>query len=130
MIRVIGVGNPHRKDDAVGIAVVRLLGDRKPANAEVVACDTDPTTLLDRWGEDDRVIVVDAASSRNAPGTIHRFDAVAAPLPAKRGHTTTWGRPCCVAATWRKPSSNSGPLTWRSSVSRTGTAGHDGAACR
>jgi len=83
VIRVIGLGNPHRKDDAVGIAVVRLLGDRKPANAEVVACEADPTTLLERWGEDDRVIVVDAASSRNAPGTIHRFDAVAAPLPTR-----------------------------------------------
>ena len=84
MIRVIGLGNSLRKDDAIGIAVVRLLRDRKPDNVEIVECEDDPTTLLHRWADDDRVIVVDAASSGDAPGTVRRFDAVAASLPASR----------------------------------------------
>lgn len=83
MIRIIGLGNSRRRDDGAGIAAVRLLRDRKPGDTEIIECEDDPTALLDRWGGDDRVIVVDAASSGDEPGTIHRFDALAGPLPGR-----------------------------------------------
>lgn len=82
MIRIIGLGNFHRTDDAAGIEVVRLLRERAPDNAEILECEDDPVTLLDRWSGDDRVIIVDAAASGDRPGKTHRFDAGAAPLPA------------------------------------------------
>jgi hydrogenase maturation protease len=83
VIRIIGIGNSHRTDDAAGVAVARLLRDRKPAHAEIIECEDDPTRLLDRWAEGDRVIVVDAAAPSDRPGRVYRFDALAAPLPAE-----------------------------------------------
>jgi hydrogenase maturation protease len=80
--RIIGLGNPRRGDDVAGVAVARLLRERRPEHAEIIECENDPVTLLDLWAEDDRVVVVDAVSTGNEPGTIHRFDALADPLPA------------------------------------------------
>lgn len=82
MIRIIGLGNSHRTDDAAGIEVVRLARGRAPDSAEIIECEDDPVTLLDRWTGDDRVIVVDAAAPAERPGRVHRFDALAAPLPS------------------------------------------------
>jgi hydrogenase maturation protease len=83
VIRVIGVGNPHRADDAVGLAAARRVRETGPGHVRIVEWEDDPMALLEQWEEDDRVIVVDAASSGVEAGTIHRFDAVAAPLPAR-----------------------------------------------
>jgi hydrogenase maturation protease len=72
---VIGVGNSWRGDDAAGLEVARRVGG--------VTHEGDCTRLLEEWGEGDDVVVVDAASSGTAPaGTVHRFDALAEPLPA------------------------------------------------
>ena len=72
---VIGVGNPWRGDDGAGIEVARRLGG--------VAFEGDGTGLIDVWeSAGDEVVVVDAAAAGGTPGTIRRFDAVAAPLPA------------------------------------------------
>ena len=38
-------------------------------------------TLVDAWGPEDDVTIVDAASSGAPAGTIHRLDPVAQPLP-------------------------------------------------
>lgn len=43
----------------------------------------EPTGLIDVWEGEEHVILVDAVSSGAAPGTIHRFDADAGPLPAR-----------------------------------------------
>src|SRR6266699_4505600 len=53
-ILVIGIGNEYRGDGA---------------------------TLMEAWKAAPSVIVIDAASSGRAPGTIHRFDAVMQPIP-------------------------------------------------
>lgn len=81
---IIGVGNPDAGDDAAGPVVARRLGGRET---------DDPTRLLDLWSASDDVIVVDAVSSGAAPGTIHRFDATAAPIPERsfRGSTHALG---------------------------------------
>ena len=73
---VIGVGNPWRGDDGAGIEVARRVRG--------VPFEGDGTGLVDAWAGADEVVVVDAAAPGAAPGTIHRFDAAAAPLPAHR----------------------------------------------
>lgn len=71
--RVIGVGNAWRRDDGAGPELARRCGGRSTS---------DPSELLDLWEGADWAIVVDAAASGAPPGTVHRFDAGAAPLPA------------------------------------------------
>lgn len=72
-IRVIGVGNPYRRDDGAGPAVIAGLRQRGLSNVELVECDGEPTRLLDLWTGVDVAVVVDAVRTEPArPGTIHR----------------------------------------------------------
>ena len=86
---VIGVGNPYRGDDAVGLAVAERLRDRVPPDVEVVECEQEPSRLLDAWEGADVALVVDASSSGAAPGTVHRFDAAAGGVPARVFRSST-----------------------------------------
>ena len=72
---VIGVGNAARGDDAAGLMVARRLGGLEH--------EGDPVALLDVWRNVDLAVLIDAVSSGAAPGTVHRVDATAAPLPAR-----------------------------------------------
>ena len=79
---VIGVGNAARGDDAAGVIAARRLGG--------IEHEGDPVALLDVWRGAATVIVIDAVSSGAPPGTVHRFDATAAPLPTQlRGSSST-----------------------------------------
>ena len=71
---VIGIGNAARGDDAAGLIAARRLGGLEH--------EGDPLGLLDVWDGVGLAVVIDAVSSGAEPGTIHRFDAAAAPLPA------------------------------------------------
>jgi hydrogenase maturation protease len=71
---VVGVGHPARGDDAAGLEVARLV----QAGGVMAA---SPIELLTAWEGADEAIVVDAARSGAVPGTVHRFDATAGPLP-------------------------------------------------
>jgi hydrogenase maturation protease len=81
--RLIGVGNAWRRDDGAGPAVARALGGY---------VTDDPSRLLDLWEGATHAILVDAAAGPR-PGTVERFDAVNAPLPAvyARGSTHSFG---------------------------------------
>jgi len=74
---VIGVGDPWRGDDGAGPAVARRLH----GVAEVVEQRADALALVQALAGADHVVLVDAAASGAAPGTIRRFDAARAPLP-------------------------------------------------
>jgi hydrogenase maturation protease len=78
---VIGVGNEYRRDDGVGLAVAARLRGRVPAGVEIVECEQEPSRLIDAWEGADSALVVDAVESGAAPGTLHRFDAGAGPIP-------------------------------------------------
>jgi hydrogenase maturation protease len=79
---VIGVGNAARGDDAAGLIAARRLGGLEH--------ECDPVALLDMWRDADVAVVIDAVSSGAEPGTVHRFDATSAPLPARlRGSTSS-----------------------------------------
>lgn len=78
---VIGIGNPERGDDAAGRVVARRLAGALPEGVEVAEHDGEATSLLARIEGTGTVYCVDACLSGEAPGTVHRFDVAAAPLP-------------------------------------------------
>jgi hydrogenase maturation protease len=85
----VGIGNAWRSDDAAGLAAARLLHGALPAGVEVLEREGEPSGLLDAFEGADAVWLVDAVSSGAAPGTVHRFDAAAGPLPAGQFATST-----------------------------------------
>lgn len=73
-VLVIGVGNPYRGDDGVGVAVIDRLRDQGHANIEVVEESGESVALISRWTGRRFVIMVDAVSSGAVPGTIARIE--------------------------------------------------------
>jgi hydrogenase maturation protease len=86
---VVGVGNAYRGDDAVGLAVAERLQGVVPAGVEVVTCEQEASRVIDAIEGRDAAVLVDASSSGAAPGTIHRFDASAEPVPARSFRSST-----------------------------------------
>jgi hydrogenase maturation protease len=88
-LRVIGIGNAYRGDDAVGLAVARALRTGAPAGVEVLELEGEPTSLIGAWEGCEAVWLVDAVSSGSPPGTVHRVDAIREPVPAAFARTST-----------------------------------------
>jgi hydrogenase maturation protease len=88
-IVVIGVGNEYRSDDGAGIAVARRLRTLFPAGVTVLEESGEGTALMEAWQGEAWVMLVDAVRSGASPGTIHRLDARAAPLPTGFFHYST-----------------------------------------
>ncbi len=86
---IIGIGNPYRGDDGVGIAVVRRLRARPPSGVTILEAGGEGAALLDAWTDATNVILVDAVHSGAPPGTIHRFDAAALEIPRRFFHYST-----------------------------------------
>jgi hydrogenase maturation protease len=86
---VIGVGNAWRGDDGAGLAVARRVRELAGAGVEVREIEGDATALVDAWSGAERVVVVDAAESGAAPGTVRRFDAYSRPLPVRSLRSST-----------------------------------------
>ncbi len=81
---VIGVGNPDRGDDGAGSEALSRLEGRVPAGVRLVRLSgADPAQVMEAWAGVERVFLVDAMKSGAPAGTVRRFDAVAAPLPAE-----------------------------------------------
>ncbi|HVP40731.1 MAG TPA: hydrogenase maturation peptidase HycI [Candidatus Krumholzibacteriaceae bacterium] len=69
---VLGIGNPLREDDALGLEVLKLLRGRVPKRARLVECGTMPENFT---GEVKRfkpshVLLIDAASFNAKPGAV------------------------------------------------------------
>jgi hydrogenase maturation protease len=88
-ITVIGVGNPHRGDDAVGLLAARHLMDRAPENVSVLLNFGEIASLTELLDTCGMVIFVDAVLSGSEPGSILRFDATNEKLPADHFHHST-----------------------------------------
>lgn len=71
---VIGLGNPDRGDDAIGLDIARRLRGHVPDDVRVVEVTGDALTLIDAWDESAVTYVIDAALSGRAPGTVHRIE--------------------------------------------------------
>jgi hydrogenase maturation protease len=80
MIAVIGCGNPNRRDDGAGPAVLRALAARNPAFPNVALLDagTDGMAVMFAARGCRTLIVVDACRSGSPPGAI--FEAPGADL--------------------------------------------------
>ena len=81
-VLVVGVGNAFRGDDAAGLLVVKLLREANPLGVTLLEQSGEGTALIEAWQDYETVILVDAAHSGAAPGTIHRFEVGDGPLPA------------------------------------------------
>jgi len=81
---VIGLGNALRHDDAAGLAIARRL--RAATHGRGIAVyehEGETLALLDIWQSARAAVLVDTIRSGAAPGTVQRFDATAAPIPAR-----------------------------------------------
>jgi hydrogenase maturation protease len=78
---VIGVGNPYRRDDGVGIVVARRLRELAERALVVAEASGEGASLLDAFEGAPWVILIDAVASGAAPGTVVRLDAAVQPLP-------------------------------------------------
>lgn len=74
--RLIGIGNPDRGDDAAGWEVAGTV------STWTTTCTQGDLALIDQWGPEDDVVIVDAMHSGRPSGTTFRYDAVADRLPA------------------------------------------------
>lgn len=87
---IIGIGNASRGDDAAGLIAARLIKEAllalpdppDPGRVAVIEQDGEGTALVALWEGAGTVILIDAALSGAAPGSIHRFDARSQPPPA------------------------------------------------
>jgi hydrogenase maturation protease len=78
---VLGVGNADRGDDAAGPAVAQHLQSLLPAGVEVITHSGEATALVAQMEGATSAFLIDACASGAPPGTIHRFDVSAAPMP-------------------------------------------------
>ena len=88
-VLVIGIGNDCASDDAVGRIAARCLTALNSGNIRVVEETGEGAALIEIWRGADFVIVIDAVSSGGVPGTIHRFDTAAQPIPTRFFHHST-----------------------------------------
>jgi hydrogenase maturation protease len=82
-IRVIGLGNELRGDDAVGLLAARRLRGSVGDRAEVVEAAMVGVELLELMKGAQAVLLIDAARSGQTPGTIHRLDASTGPITSE-----------------------------------------------
>lgn len=86
---LVGFGSWLRGDDAAGLVVAEHLDGKLPG-VRVAALELVPIDLYTWWSEGSEVILVDAARGA-APGAVHRFDALQAPLPTDLLRLSTHG---------------------------------------
>ena len=79
---VIGIGNEMRGDDAAAIHAVRRIRGFNLDHLTAIEHSGDGAWLMELWKHQTDVIVIDAARSESAPGTIHRYEAHRRPLPS------------------------------------------------
>lgn len=79
-IRIIGLGNGMRGDDAVGLLAARRIRQAVGDHVEVIEAEMAGVDILDLMEGAHMVILIDAARSGQAPGTVHRLNASAGPI--------------------------------------------------
>jgi hydrogenase maturation protease len=73
-VLVLGVGNLLLKDDGVGVHLINSLRDTVfPENIQLIDAGTVSHQLISLFHETDYLILVDAVSADDVPGSIYRF---------------------------------------------------------
>jgi hydrogenase maturation protease len=88
---VVGVGNPDRGDDGVGLLVARMLRDRLPPDVRIEERLGGAAELIELLREADEAVLVDAMVSGAPAGTIRRFDCVAGEVARGQGRASSHG---------------------------------------
>lgn len=70
---IIGIGNPIKRDDGIGIHVVRYLEGRLPADVELVEGSVYCADLLSFLEGRKKAIFIDGIDAGDKPGTVFRF---------------------------------------------------------
>ena len=88
--RIIGCGTAGRGDDAAGLLVARRL---RELGVETLEHAGDGLALMESWGGDDTVILIDAVVTGGAPGTLTVWNGRRAPVLEDhcRSSTHTFG---------------------------------------
>ena len=79
---VIGIGNPCRRDDGIGILVARRLKASRFESAVVLEASGEGAALIEMWDGANKVVIIDATFSGASPGTIRRIDVQQQSIPA------------------------------------------------
>jgi hydrogenase maturation protease len=76
-VTVIAIGNPYRRDDGAGGAVLSLLRERfgDDARVRLVELDGESVRLVQAWEGSSTVWIVDAVRSGRPFGSFHEVDA-------------------------------------------------------
>ena len=90
-VLIIGIGNIDRGDDGVGNLTVQRLRTRIPVGIRTAQVLGEATDLIGIWQTEhpSTVYVVDATCCGIPAGTIQRFEAHHAPLPAEFTRNTS-----------------------------------------
>ncbi|GAA0717213.1 hydrogenase maturation protease [Dactylosporangium roseum] len=98
---VIGIGNPYRRDDGVGPAVIQRLRGAGLTGATLAESDGDVGTLITLWERRRLAVVVDAVYGHHGrPGRVHRHVMAGRPGGPARGtssHTVDLGEAVALA---------------------------------
>ncbi|MEM2340439.1 MAG: hydrogenase 3 maturation endopeptidase HyCI [Candidatus Bathyarchaeia archaeon] len=76
-IAVLGIGNPIRRDDAIGVEVVKALEGKVPGRVLLLNCETIPESFAWKVAEfrPTHILLVDAADFLGDPGEARLFSA-------------------------------------------------------
>ena len=98
---LIGIGNPYRRDDGVGPALIEALETAGLPGVRLVTADGEPAALIDAWQDAELAVVVDAVlcePPQPGPGAPHGLGpgraghrAARAPAGPGRGAASTHG---------------------------------------
>ena len=86
---VVGLGNDFRRDDGAGRVAARMIASAQADGVRVIEASGEGAALMDAWRDAESVVLIDAVHSGAAPGTIHRLDARAQPIPSNFFHYST-----------------------------------------
>lgn len=99
---VIGMGNPFRRDDGVGPAVIEAVRTQVPADTVLTVSDGEPVRILDLWHRHDQVVVVEAVHAHpGQPGrllTLRADQAERAAVGSASTHALGLGETFALAA--------------------------------
>jgi hydrogenase maturation protease len=90
-IFIIGIGNPDRGDDGIGLLTAERLRHRTPHGVQVVQHSGEGTGLIELWRESGAatIYIVDATYSGLPAGSVQYFEAHKEPLPAYFSRNTS-----------------------------------------
>jgi hydrogenase maturation protease len=77
----VGIGNRYRRDDGAALRLADELRALALPDLTVMEATDDVIRLVEIWCAYDQVIIADAVVTGEEPGTLHRRDPLAHPLP-------------------------------------------------